>query len=70
MTITAPATAGTVSYTLACANANGSASSTADLTVAAPSSGGGGGAIDEIALLVLGSLGMARLIRARPAFEE
>jgi hypothetical protein len=65
-TITAPATAGTASYTLACSNANGSASSTADLTVAAPSSGGGGGAVDEIALLVLGSLGMARAIFARP----
>jgi hypothetical protein len=65
-TITAPTTAGTLSYTLTCTNANGSASSTADLTVAAPSSGGGGGAMDEIALLVLGSLGMARLIRGRP----
>jgi hypothetical protein len=65
-TVTAPATAGTVSYTLACANANGTASSTADLTVAAPSSGGGGGVIDEIALLVLGTLGVARAIFARP----
>jgi Subtilase family len=64
-TITAPATAGTASYTLTCSNANGTASSTADLTAAAPSSGGGGGAMDEIALLVLGSLGVARLIFAR-----
>jgi subtilisin family serine protease len=66
-TITAPATAGTVSYTLTCTNANGTASGTANLTVAAPSSGGGGGggggAMDEIALLILGSLGVVRLIR-------
>ncbi|MFL6601735.1 MAG: S8 family peptidase [Steroidobacteraceae bacterium] len=67
MTITAPMTAGTASYTLACANPNGTASSTADLTVAAPSGGGGGGALDAVALLVLGSLGVSRLIAHRPA---
>jgi hypothetical protein len=65
-TITAAASAGTATYTLACNNANGTASSTANLTVAAASSGGGGGAIDEITLLVLGSLGVARLIFVRP----
>jgi hypothetical protein len=65
MTVTAQATAGTASYTLACSNANGTASSTANLTVAAASSGGGGGAIDEITLSVLGSLGVARLIFVR-----
>jgi hypothetical protein len=63
-TVTAPATAGTASYTLSCSNANGAASSTADLTAAAPSSGGGGGTIDEIALLALGSLGVVRMIFA------
>jgi hypothetical protein len=65
-TITAPMTAGTAAYTLACTNANGTASSTANLTVAAPSSGGGGGTIDEMALLVLGTLGVARMMFARP----
>jgi hypothetical protein len=65
-TITASMTAGTAAYTLACTNANGTASSTANLTVAAPASGGGGGAINEITLLVLGSLGVARLVIARP----
>jgi hypothetical protein len=65
-TVTAPAIAGTAAYTLTCTNANGMASSTANLTIAAPSSGGGGGAMDEIALLVLGSLGVARLIFALP----
>ena len=61
MTVTAPMTAGTVAYTLACTNAIGMASSTANLTVTAPSSGGGGGgAIDEVALLVLAGLGVAR----------
>jgi hypothetical protein len=65
MTVTAQATAGTASYTLACSNANGTASSTANLTVAAASSGGGGGAIDEITLSVLGSLGVARLMFVR-----
>ena len=66
-TITAPMTTGTAAYTLACTNAIGTASSTANLTVtAAPSGGGGGGAIDEIALLVLGSLGVARLVFAQP----
>jgi hypothetical protein len=70
-TVTAPATAGTVAYTLACTNALGTASSTANLTVAAQSSGGGGGgAIDEFALLVLGSLGVARAIFARPVRRQ
>jgi hypothetical protein len=66
-TVTAPATAGTASYTLACSNANGTASSSANLTVAAPSGGGGGGTMDEIALLILGSLGVARLMLVRPS---
>jgi subtilase family protein len=69
-TITAPMTAGTAAYTLACTNANGTATGTANLTVAAPSSGGGGGAIDEIALLALGSLGVARLLFARPVRRD
>jgi hypothetical protein len=56
VTITAPASAGNVSYTLTCTNANGSANSTATLAVAAASSGGGGGAMDEIELLMLGCL--------------
>jgi hypothetical protein len=65
-TITAPATAGTAAYTLTCTNAHGSAVGTTNLTVAAPSSGGGGGgALDEFVLLVLGGLGMARLMLAR-----
>jgi hypothetical protein len=70
-TITAPMTTGTVAYTLACTNAIGTASSTANLTVTAPASGGGGGgAMDEIALLVLGSIGVARLLSARPARRQ
>ena len=75
MTVTAPTTAGTVAYTLACTNALGTASSTANLTVAAQSTGGGGGgggggAIDEFALLVLGSLGVARAMFARPVRRQ
>ena len=71
-TITAPASAGTASYTLTCTNANGSANSTATLTAAAASSGGGGGAMDEVALLMLGSLiGAMRLWGpARPRFRQ
>jgi hypothetical protein len=64
-TITAPATAGTTAYTLTCSNANGMAASTANLTIAAPSKGGGGGALNGFVLLVLGSLGVARLMFAR-----
>ena len=66
MTVTAPMTAGMAAYTLACTNAMGTASSTANLTVTAPpSGGGGGGAIDEATLLVLASLGVARMMFAR-----
>jgi Subtilase family len=70
-TITAPTTAGSATYTLTCNNAQGSASSSATLTVTAASStaaastasssGGGGGAIDEIVLLGLAGMGLVRL---------
>jgi hypothetical protein len=69
-TITAPATAGTAAYTLTCSNANGSAASTANLTVSAPSKGGGGGALDGFALLVLGSLGVGRLLVGRARLQQ
>jgi len=66
MTITAPSTVGTKSYTLTCTNPNGSASTTASLvtqqTVASqsPPGKGGGGAIDQIVLLILAALTAAR----------
>ena len=71
-TITAPTTTGTATYTLTCNNAQGSANSSATLTVAAAASttaaatvsssggGGGGGSIDEIVLLALAGLGLMR----------
>ena len=70
-TITAPTTTGAATYTLTCNNAQGSADKSATLTVTAASStatasssgGGGGGAIDEIVLLGLAGMGLARLIR-------
>jgi hypothetical protein len=71
-TITAPTTTGTATYTLTCNNAQGSANSSATLTVTAASSttaatassgggGGGGGAIDEIVLFGLAGMGLVRL---------
>jgi len=64
-----PTAAGTLTYTLTCANSSGSsAASTATLTVTqtvvvtpAPSSGGGGGELDGVTLLGLAALAFARL---------
>jgi subtilisin family serine protease len=62
----APTAVGTSTYTLMCGNAVGSASSSIDLAVTAkPSGGGGGGALDELALLALAGLGIARLWRTK-----
>ncbi len=61
-TVTAPATAGTVNYTLTCAGTSGPVTATAALTVTnPPSSGGGGGALDELALAVLAAISAMRL---------
>jgi hypothetical protein len=63
-----PSAAGNFTYTLTCSNAAGSAKSAAILAVqAAPMSsggGGGGGGLDAAALLALGALAGARLVRA------
>jgi hypothetical protein len=81
LTVTAPATAGSVTYTLTCTNAVGTATSSATLVATAASSsssssttttssgGGGGGALDQIVLLALAGLVAMRLarLRARPA---
>jgi len=65
-TVTAPSTTGSVSYTLACNNAHGSASGTATLTVAAASSGGGGGgAFDALTLFVTAATLLWGLSRPR-----
>jgi len=64
----APATAGTNTYTLTCANAAGTSpatSTTLAVTDPPPSSGGGGGALGGSALLGLAALRLARLMRAR-----
>ncbi len=65
-----PTMVGTDTYTLACANANGSSATPASvkLTVTAdppPSGGGGGGALDGLSLLGLVALCGVRGIRAR-----
>jgi hypothetical protein len=66
VTITAPATPGTASYTLTCNNALGSAASTATLTASAKAGGGGGGgALDQVVLLALAGLTIIRLARLR-----
>jgi hypothetical protein len=71
-TVTAPATAGTVSYTLTCNGNGGPVSATAKLTVTnPPSSGGGGGALDEFALAVLAVISAMRLwAGARPPYRQ
>lgn len=69
-TITAPSSAGNVSYTLTCNNANGSASGTATLAVVAPPSKGGG-ALDETVLLALAvTIAMRLWAPARPLFRQ
>ena len=67
-----PTAAGTLTYSLTCANSSGtSKASTASLIVtaglvgAAPSGGGGGGDLDGVTLLGLAALAFARLGRAR-----
>jgi hypothetical protein len=65
-----PTAAGTSTYTLECANAAGSATNTASLTVtpaAVAASGGGGGAIGGLALLSLACIGLARRFRPKGA---
>jgi len=67
-TITAPMTTGTTAYTITCANAAGSGSATANLTITAAvqssySGGHGGGALGEWTLLALASLTIARALR-------
>jgi hypothetical protein len=62
-----PTAAGTLTYTLSCSNAQGTANSSATLTVQADpvssGGGGGGGALDIVTLLALGGLGLARALR-------
>ena len=65
-----PTATGTDTYTLACTGTDGSMSSSATLTVNAVSSSGGGqgGRLDELTLLALGGILLARRVvpRARP----
>jgi subtilisin family serine protease len=62
-----PMAAASLTYTLTCANAVGSANKSAVLSVQpAPSGGGGGGGgLDAAALFALGGLACARLLRRR-----
>lgn len=71
-TITAPATAGTVSYALSCTGNAGPVTATAQLTVTdPPRSGGGGGAFDEWALSILAVIsGMHLWAGARPRSRQ
>ena len=64
MTVT-PASAGTVTYSMNCSNAAGSATENVQLVVqsAGPSGGHGGGGLDELTLLALAGLGLARIMR-------
>lgn len=68
LTITAPMTAGTNSYTLTCSNPHGSAQATAKLTVTAAAmsngGGGGGGDLGGLCLLGLASLALRRALRS------
>jgi hypothetical protein len=62
-----PITTGSYTFTLTCSNAAGSSpASTATLTVtAAADTSGGNGALDELTLLGLAALGVARIVRAK-----
>ena len=70
MTVT-PASAGTVTYSMNCSNAAGSATENVQLVVQSagppPSGGHGGGGLDELTLLVLAGLGLAKIMRAARA---
>jgi hypothetical protein len=58
-----PSAAGTLSYTLSCTGAGGSASKTAALTVSAAASHGGGGGVVIWDLVALGLFGAGRWYR-------
>ena len=60
-----PMAAGSLTYTLTCTNAVGSANNSAVLSVQPAPSGGGGGGLDAAALLALAGLSCARLLRRR-----
>jgi hypothetical protein len=68
-----PNAAGAITYTMTCTNAAGHATENATLTVNSitPSGGhGGGGALDELTLLALAALSVARLMRPARARRE
>ena len=60
-----PMASGSLTYTLTCSNAVGSANKSAVLSVQPAPSGGGGGGLDAAALLALAGLAGARLLRSR-----
>lgn len=72
-TVTAPSTAGTVSYTLTCNGNAGPVTATTKLTVTNPpsSGGGGGGALDGLVLALLAVIsGMRLSAGARPPSRQ
>jgi hypothetical protein len=60
-----PMASGSLTYTLTCTNAVGSANKSAVLSVQPAPSGGGGGGLDAAALLALAGLACARRLRGR-----
>jgi len=67
-----PASTGTSTYSMKCSNAAGDATENVQLVVQAASGGGGhgGGGLDELTLLALAALGLARLMRPARAKRQ